>query len=224
MAQRQHRWLIGAAVVAAVLFCVVAAFSVVGASRGADNAVIGFFRGIESPGLTGVFKAITYSGEFYTYLVLCVVLLIIPRTRVPFGAPVTAVLVVDGAANTVLKYIFREPRPNTHRLISETGFSFPSGHAMFASAIAATLILLVLRVVGRRVWTVVLSCLLIVFAVAVGASRVYLGVHWPVDILGGYLAGFVTFVLVIVLWDYWAISLGQVISRRFGLAQHASSG
>jgi len=206
--------LIVAGIVAVALFFVTAVLSTGGYSRGVDGAVIGWFNGLESGGLTATFKAITYSGEFYTYLGLCAVLLIIPRTRVDFGAPVTAVVLITGAMNASLKQVFREPRPDTHRLIAESGYSFPSGHAMFAAAAVSVVIVLLARHCGSRAVTVVLSVVLVVFALGVGSSRVYLGVHWPVDILGGYLAGFATCVVVVVAWDLWWARIVAAVGRQ----------
>ena len=199
--------LVAAGIVAVAVFFVTAMLVLGGYSRGVDNSIIAFFNGHESGGLTAVLKVITFSGEFYCYLVVCALLLVIPQTRVDFGVPLTIVVVIAGALNALLKVIFREPRPDTHRLISESGYGFPSGHAMFAAAFACMAILLLIRFGRRRAMNVAGCVVLVLYALAVGTSRVYLGVHWPVDILGGYLAGFFTMVATIMAWDAWSVPI-----------------
>ena len=85
-----------------------------------------------------------------------------------------------------LMHAFARPRPSAvHWATTATGFSFPSGHS-FTSAVCACL--LVLAIARRRPsWTRAACVLGGLYAVAVGLSRVYLGVHWPLDVLGAWL-------------------------------------
>jgi undecaprenyl-diphosphatase len=84
----------------------------------------------------------------------------------------------------VLKLFFKTPRPplalhNVHALFSETGYAFPSGHAIFFSAIAVSLYF-----INKKVgyW-------FIFFALLIGLARITAGVHFPMDILGGFIIG-----------------------------------
>ena len=99
--------------------------------------------------------------------------------------------------NLATKAIFARERPSLWESIApEHSYSFPSGHAMGAATLAAVLVLLTWR--GRWRWPALL--LSSAFAGWVGASRVYLGVHYPSDILAGMLAAvaWCTFAYVIV--------------------------
>jgi len=81
---------------------------------------------------------------------------------------------------------FARPRPSTvYWATTATGFSFPSGHS-FSSAVCAGLVLVA---IARRLpsWTRPACVVVVLYAVAVGLSRVYLGVHWPLDVLGAWL-------------------------------------
>lgn len=74
------------------------------------------------------------------------------------------------------------------------GYSFPSGHALFAVLLGGVLVLLAESLVRRWRLRRVLQVAVVLVVLAVGASRVYLGAHWPSDVLGGYLLG------VLALW------------------------
>lgn len=169
--------------------------------------VLTFLQGIQSHPLTLVLTVVTYMGEWYVGAVICVVLLIIPSTRMRVGVPMFATTAVAAVANQVLKRLFAEPRPDTHRLIVESGYSFPSGHAMIGGAFIFMAIYVIQRHVGRRGVKIAATTVLTVFTVAVGVSRLYLGVHWPLDIVGGYGAGFAIFVVMAVLDERFAARL-----------------
>ncbi|MDX1511441.1 MAG: phosphatase PAP2 family protein [Nitriliruptorales bacterium] len=100
-----------------------------------------------------------------------------------------------GAVNSLLKMAFAQPRPYwvseaVEPIAAESSFGFPSGHAAFAVCVWGALAL----AVPRR-WVRVLAAVMIL---GIGTSRVVLGVHWPADVIGGWLLG--AGVLVIVTW------------------------
>ena len=105
-------------------------------------------------------------------------------------APVAALL-ITGAVTALGKYLVGRPRPPLGlRLLGETDASFPSGHSGDSAALLLTAALLIaaLTMHGRwtRTWTVAVAGLLVA---AIGTSRVILGVHYPTDVLAGWLFG-----------------------------------
>ncbi|PJK11533.1 hypothetical protein CO608_00735 [Lysobacteraceae bacterium NML08-0793] len=108
-------------------------------------------------------------------------------------------LSLAGAAllNVAAKHYFARPRPTLWTSIApEATYSFPSGHAMGSMALAAVWVLLAWRTRAR--WPVM--ALMLVFVPMVGISRIYLGVHYPSDILAGWMAA-----IAWVVGSYWVI-------------------
>jgi undecaprenyl-diphosphatase len=89
-----------------------------------------------------------------------------------------------------LKHIFARPRPElVAHLVDVQTASFPSGHAMLSAVTFLTLGALLARVQGRRRLKVYLLSVAVLLTLLIGSSRIYLGVHWPTDVLAGWCAG-----------------------------------
>jgi undecaprenyl-diphosphatase len=105
--------------------------------------------------------------------------------------------------NYAIKQIIRRPRPDAavvKVLIPVVGRSFPSGHAMTAIMFYGLLAFLVWIHVHHGMWRGVLTAVLVFLALGIGLSRVYLGVHWFSDVLGGWTAGLFFLVILALLY------------------------
>ena len=106
-------------------------------------------------------------------------------------ATFVAVAIAGGAITSfIIKAIFERPRPEiVPHLVEVSSTSFPSGHAMNSSIVYLTLAVLLARSMESRRVQVYLIGMAIALALTIGFTRVYLGVHWPSDVLAGWTVG-----------------------------------
>ncbi|WP_283678148.1 phosphatase PAP2 family protein [Lentilactobacillus sp. Marseille-Q4993] len=102
--------------------------------------------------------------------------------------------------NILLKAIINRPRPTLQHLVHVNSTSFPSGHAMAAMIIAGSMIIILNQLMTNKLIKGALIVALVCFILAIGISRIYLGVHFPTDIIGGYLAGLIVIELSNVIY------------------------
>ena len=135
---------------------------------------------------TPIAKFITNFGGAVFLIVLTVVLVILIKNK-KIGVSIFSNLVIITGLNQLLKRILQRPRPTEFKIVEETGYSFPSGPSMVSMAFYGYLIYLIYKYVENKyikwVLIVLLSCLI----VGIGTSRIYLGVHYTSDVLGGFL-------------------------------------
>jgi undecaprenyl-diphosphatase len=142
-------------------------------------------------------------------VVLGLIVLIITGYLLLEARFVTALIVLTTAISSeildeVLKWLFARPRPSVvPHLRTVVSASFPSGHAMESAIIYLTLGALLMRVVEGRITKTYCMATAIFLTFIVGVSRVFLGVHYPTDVIGGWMLGFL-----------WA-AVTFLVTRRF---------
>jgi membrane-associated phospholipid phosphatase len=115
----------------------------------------------------------------------------------------------------LLKLLVGRPRPPVEdaRLI-QGGFSFPSGHSAVSAVLYGTLAYLLMRSVRRLRWRVLIGTATALLVLAIGLSRVYLGVHYPSDVLAGWAVGALWVLWVVILEDLWEAPPARPLSWR----------
>jgi undecaprenyl-diphosphatase len=154
-----------------------------------------------SPMLTSIVKVITHIGDTVVVIIFCLLLVAIPKSRKTIALPVSITVILSTVLNVVLKNIFTRERPDILQLINETSYSFPSGHAMINASLYTMLILLIFKYIKNTARRILLSAACVALTIAIGYSRVYLGVHYAADILGGWLIGFAISVFIYFISD-----------------------
>lgn len=152
-----------------------------------DEPVLHLAHSLASAGLDRFFSAFTDLGYLYGVVPLDVALVawLFARRRLREATFAALALAGSGLLNVATKLVFTRERPALWESITpEASWSFPSGHAMGSATLACVLILLAWRTRWR--WPVLAA--MVPFVVLVGFSRVYLGVHYPSDILAGWAA------------------------------------
>jgi undecaprenyl-diphosphatase len=164
-----------------------------GTTQRVDDAVLHWIAAHQVPWLVDTMAELTMLGTgLVVTTIVAVSALFLWLTRHKYSAVLLLVATLGGIAlNNVLKAGFDRPRPQvitwgTHVLTS----SFPSGHAMSAAVVYGTIAYLAARL-ERRMWTRVLTLMMAAALIAlIALSRMYLGVHYPSDVLAGVLVGF----------------------------------
>lgn len=157
----------------------------------ADNLIIWLVHSIATSGFDRAMTFITYAGAGAVYIVFAPVVagLLLFRGLKREGSVLVICLAGAALLNYLLKHLFERARPDLYRVIAETGYSFPSGHAMVSSCFYGMAAYIAGRHIAsawkRRAFYAATALLI----GTIGFSRIYLGVHYPSDIAGGYIAG-----------------------------------
>ncbi|MEO5950198.1 MAG: phosphatase PAP2 family protein [Candidatus Saccharimonadales bacterium] len=171
-----------------------------------DTSILTWIHSHATPLLDNIFLAITTVGNV---AIITPITLIIVAYLFYKKYRLNALIILfsfggAGVADFILKKLFQRDRPTFwHSLVTETGYSFPSGHAMLSSALILSIILILWNTRWR--WTAAIIGMLIIFSI--GLSRLYLGVHYPTDVIAGWS--------VSLLWVIVVFTVGYGLSRKF---------
>lgn len=136
--------------------------------------------------ITPIAKFITNFGSAIFLISIAIILLILIKDKKK-GLSICLNLIIATSLNTLLKNIVQRPRPTEFRLIDESGYSFPSGHSMVSMSFYGFLIYLIYKYVKNKKLKWLLISFLSILIFLIGTSRIYLGVHYTSDVVGGFL-------------------------------------
>lgn len=186
----------------AVLFIGLAAFGllladVAGSYRleAVDTFVYRAVHALQCPFLTGFFKVMTNMVHPVVLLIISMAMIHTLRQKqylVALFANLVLAVLLDLSAKG---WIMRERPPQAGRLIAETGYSFPSGHAMLAATFYGFILFLIWQTKKSRAYKMAGTVICLALIALVAVSRIYLGVHYATDVVGGFLAGIIYLII-----------------------------
>ena len=136
--------------------------------------------------VTPIAKFITnFGGALFLSIATVMLFLLIKNKKI--GLSIISNIVIITVLNQLLKRILQRPRPTEFRIVEEKGYSFPSGHSMVSMAFYGYLIYLIYRYIKNKYVKWTLITILSILICLIGISRIYLGVHYTSDVLGGFL-------------------------------------
>lgn len=171
-----------------------------------DRSIIDVVQSTETPALTTIMKFFTALGSTSGVLIITVSLFSILYFGIksrPQAYLFATTIIGTVALNQLLKFIFKRNRPAFHRLVDIGGYSFPSGHTMIAFSLFAMIAFIMWRRV-QSYWTRFSIVLFASFMIVIIAlSRIYLGVHFPSDIIGGMSVSAIWFLIATTVYTYY---------------------
>ena len=149
-----------------------------------DLTIYNFIISFKNEFLTNFFKFITLFGGEYIILLITFSFLFIKNKKFFLSLFIDMILIV--LFNYFLKLIFLSERPIDLMIINETGYSYPSGHSMVAVSFYGFILFLIWKMNIKKVYKYLFSFVIVLLMILIGISRIYLGVHFPSDVIGGY--------------------------------------
>ena len=184
-----------------VLFVVLTVLVVLGLTKRFDEAGYLLVRSLECDFFDNYFLFVTRMGNENVIIVFIIMLLFVLKDRerilLLFSSLISVVI------NQGIKHLLMRKRPDVLHLIKQGGYSYPSGHSMIAVAVYGLLIYFVCSKIKNKYLKYGLSLLLVLLIISIGISRIYVGVHYISDVLGGFLLAIIELILLICCFKHF---------------------
>lgn len=178
-----------------IFFVVLTILVVFGLTKGFDDSVYSLVRSLECGFFDKYFLTVTKFGNESTVIILAFIIFLLVKRNDKLLVISTSLISV--ISNQIIKHIIMRDRPSVYRMIKQGGFSYPSGHSMIAVSLYGLLIYLVFKYIKNKYLKYGLSSLLVLLILSIGISRVYVGVHFASDVVGGFSLAISEIVLII---------------------------
>ena len=164
-----------------------------------DNFIFSGIKKVRSEPLTVVFKFITFFCSTEFLLIATIAIMIFSKNKKRAFYIALNVLICF-LLNQGLKHVFLRPRPEDINLITEGGYSFPSGHSMVSLAFYGLFIYIIYHMRLKKFKKNIYCILLALLTLLIGISRIYLGVHYASDVLAGFAISMAYLIIYIKLF------------------------
>lgn len=165
-----------------------------------DTAISQFIYSFRTPWLTDIFRFISFLGGKFLILACTIMvgLLVWKRHKRETILFIFTIL-VGFLLNNSVKVLLQVPRPNISPIGTSDSYSFPSGHAMNSFIFYALLSYFMFHFTRNKKLSILFSFMAMSLVFLIGLSRVYLGVHYPSDIIAGFTGGFWWFITAVLI-------------------------
>lgn len=161
-----------------------------------DETIYNLIFKLLSTPTTFIMTFISHLGSATILILICIILYILLKDK-KMALIIMLNLAIVYLLNVIIKMIIARPRPDILRLVYETGYSFPSGHAMVATGFYGFLIYIANKKIKNKALRRCITFLLTLLIFLIGISRIYLGVHYATDIIGAFIIGIIYLVIFI---------------------------
>lgn len=171
--------------------------------KGFDDTIYNLFYNFRDNNfIKTFFISITRLGDTISFIIIVIILLIFLKKK--YKILLSANVAVTVLLNQLLKHIIARPRPPlAERLITQNGFSYPSGHTMTTTCLYGVLIYIIIKEIKNKKIKYLLVTLCMFMIIAIGLSRIFVRVHFPSDVLSGYLLTITLLVITTSLVNYY---------------------
>lgn len=171
-----------------VLFLIIGIFVLSGKSNDFDIMMQTEIFSMRNASLSKIMKNITLLGSWQIIVLISAMILVKTRKK---GLTIASVTAISTMIYKIVKELFGRERPDISlHLINQGGLSFPSGHAMNGIVFYGLIIYILYKNEKEDKKVIFLSSIIILIIFLIGFSRIYLGVHYPTDVLAGWCLGF----------------------------------
>ena len=161
-----------------------------------DNEIYNMLTNMQTTAFTGTMIFISFFGSAFMLITLSIGLVFLIKEK-KYSKLIIINMILSHITNSILKVLIRRPRPERIQIVHENGYSFPSGHSMAAFTYYGFIIYLINKNVKNKKIKYPIMIFLSLLILFIGISRIYLGVHYVTDVLGGFIFGFIYLVLFI---------------------------
>jgi len=193
--KKNLKWMVVA--ICLIIFIITSVMVYTGSDIFIDSFLYEFiYKYFISDSVTEIVKSITFLGDVFGIILICIASLFIFKDK-RINMCIVSNLVIVTLLNNILKLIFMRERPSINPLTVENTYSYPSGHSMVSMAFYGYLIYLIYNHISNRKIKYLLIGILSVLIFLIGISRVYLGVHYTSDVIGGFCFG-ISYIIIFV--------------------------